>query len=192
MEGIDGSGTTTHSKLLSEFLETKGYKTHLTKEPSSGEIGLLLRKFLKRAQIHPSTDALLFAADRSHHFFTEIESKLTQNYVVISDRFLESSIVYQSAQSQLISVQWIKTLNKFIKEPDMTMILDLPPKKALERKEVPITDKFENIEFLKKVRKLYLERAQENNYYIINSNDLIEVVQKHIQKLCLEELDKIS
>jgi dTMP kinase len=191
-EGIDGCGSTTHSGLLSKFLTAKGFRTYLTKEPSNTEIGLVVRKFLKNENIHPSTDALLFAADRSHHFFNEIKQKLEDNYVVISDRFLESSIVYQSAQSELISIEWVKTLNKFIEEPEITIILDIPPKISLQRKKEQILEKFENITFLSKVRDIYLKRAEENNYYVINSDEKIELVQIRIQKIVMNELKKFN
>ncbi len=191
-EGIDGCGTTTHCSLLSEFLIAKGYKIHLTKEPSNNEIGLLLRKYLKNNDVHPSTDALLFAADRSHHFFNEIKQKIERNYIVISDRFLESSVVYQSSQSELLSIEWIKTLNKFVEEPNITIILDIPPELSLQRKKEQKLEKFENITFLRKVRELYLKRAEENNYYVINSDDKIETVQKQIQKIVMNELKKIQ
>ena len=86
LDGIDGSGTTTHSNLLKGFLETKGFKVHLTQEPSNSEIGILIRKYLKNPSIPPITDALLFAADRNLHYHGEIKEKLDQNYIVISDR----------------------------------------------------------------------------------------------------------
>lgn len=79
MDGVDGSGTTTHSKLLVSFLEYQGFKVHLTREPSKSEIGILLRKFLKNKEIPPTTDALLFAADRDLHYNNEIKKKLVED-----------------------------------------------------------------------------------------------------------------
>jgi len=190
IEGLDGSGTTTHSRILAASLENMGYKVFLTQEPSSSEIGNLLRKFLKNKSIPPSVDALLFAADRAYHFLKEIKKKLEKGYIVISDRYLESSIVYQSAQSEKISPNWIKEINKFVALPDLTIILDINPRIALARKGDGDLEKFEESPFLNRVRKLYLSRAQQEGYFIVNSEDIIEFVQEKIQKIVINKLER--
>jgi len=188
-DGIDGSGTSTHSRLLKGFLEYKGYKVHLTHEPSESEIGKLLRKYLKNKDIPASTDALMFAADRDLHYHSEIKKNLDEGFVVISDRYLESSIIYQSVQSEKISIEWIKQINKFVGQPDLTIILDIDPKIALIRKNGEDLEKFENIVFLEQVRNLYLNRTKEEGYCMISTDGIIEYVQERIQKIVL---DKIS
>ena len=188
LDGLDGSGTTTHSRILAGTLENKGYKVFLTQEPSNSEIGLLIRKFLKKEDIPPTTDALLFAADRDYHYHNEIKKKLDEGYIVISDRYIESSIVYQSVQSDKISIKWIKEINKSVGQPDITIILDIDPKISLERKASTDPDKFEKISFLDKVRKKYLERAKENKYIVINTDDIIEMVQEKIQTIIFDKL----
>ncbi|MFX0104571.1 MAG: dTMP kinase, partial [Candidatus Hodarchaeota archaeon] len=192
LDGVDGSGSTTHSHLLKGFLESKGFNVYLTQEPSKSKIGILLREFLKDKEIPPTTDALLFAADRDLHYHNEIKKKLEEGHIVISDRFLESSIVYQSVQSEEISVNWVKEINKFVKTPDITIILDIDPKIALARKEDEDLEKFEDTSFLDKVRALYLSRAKQEGYFIVNSDDIIELVQEKIQKIILEKLDNFS
>jgi dTMP kinase len=188
LDGIDGSGTTTHCNLLKGFLEAKGFKVYLTQEPSNSEIGLLVRKYLKDDKIPPITDALLFAADRNLHYNVEIKEKLKQGYIVISDRYIESSIIYQSVQSESISIEWVKNINKFVGLPDITIILDIDPKISLARKTQQELEKFEDTPFLDKVRALYLKRAKKENYYIIDSNDIIEFVQEKIQQIVLQKL----
>jgi dTMP kinase len=190
LDGIDGSGTTTHSNLLKGFLETREFKVHLTQEPSNSEIGLLVRKYLKDKAIPPITDALLFAADRSLHYLGEIKQKLEQGYIVISDRYIESSIVYQSLQSDLVSIKWVKTINKFVAQPDLTIILDIDPKTALARKTQQELEKFEDTPFLDKVRALYLKRAKIQKYAVVNSDDIIEFVQDTIQQLVLQIIEE--
>ena len=190
LDGIDGSGTTTHSNLLYGFLQLFNLKLHLTKEPSNNEIGLLLRKFLKNKEIPPSTDALMFAADRDLHYRSEIKPKLDQGYIVISDRYIESSLIYQSLQSEDISLDWVKTINKFAGPPDLTIILDIDPKISLSRKTQDSLEKFEDTKFLDKVRELYLSRAKTKGYVVINSDDIIEVVQDKIQAVVLDALKK--
>lgn len=186
LEGIDGSGTTTHSHLLKGFLESKGLKVYLTNEPSESDIGKLVRSYLKDKNIPPTTDALLFAADRDLHYNVEIVNKLKEGFMVISDRYIESSIIYQSVQSDKISVDWVKLINKFVGFPDITIILDIDPKTALARKHNLDLEKFEDSIFLDKVRNLYIKRAKQENYYIINSDDIIEIVQEEIQKIVME------
>ncbi|MFX0029203.1 MAG: dTMP kinase [Candidatus Hermodarchaeota archaeon] len=189
LDGVDGSGTTTHSQLLASFLKYNGFKVHLTHEPSKNEIGKLIRNFLKNKEIPPTTDALLFAADRDLHYHNEIKKKLAEGYIVISDRYIESSIIYQSVQSDNISVEWVKELNKFVGLPELTIILDIDPKLAIARKNEEELEKFEDSSFLDKVRDLYLSRAKQEGYYIINTNDIIEFVQEKIQKIVLEKLE---
>jgi dTMP kinase len=188
LEGIDGSGTTTHSKLLYGFLKMFDLKVHLTQEPSNNEIGLLLRKFLKDKEIPPSTDALMFAADRDLHYKSEIKPKLDQGYIVISDRYLESSLIYQSLQSEDISLDWVKVINKYAATPDLTIILDIDPKISLSRKTQENLEKFEDTTFLDRVRELYLSRAKINGYHLINTDDIIEMVQGKIQKIVFESI----
>ncbi|MFX0187172.1 MAG: dTMP kinase [Candidatus Hodarchaeota archaeon] len=188
IDGVDGCGSTTHSRLLAGFLESKTLKVYLTQEPSKSEIGLLLRKFLKNNNIPPTTDALLFAADRDLHYNNEIKKKLDEEYIVISDRYIESSIIYQSLQSDEISVKWVKEINKFVDKPDLTIILDIDPRVSLARKTEEKLEKFEDTPFLNKVRDLYLSRAKKLGYYIVNSDDIIELVQEKIQKIVIDKL----
>ncbi len=190
LDGIDGSGTSTHSKLLAGFLSFKGLKTYSTQEPSNSDIGKLLRTYLKDDKIPASTDALLFAADRVLHYFNDIKEKLEEGYIVISDRYLESSIAYQSSQSENISVEWVLDLNKFAGKPDLTIILDIDPKLSLARKHHKVLDKFEDTSLLEKVRQVYLDRANGEEYIVINTDDIIEIVQAKIQEVVIEKLDQ--
>ncbi len=192
LEGGDGAGSSTHSHLLKGFLESKGFKVYLTQEPSQSKIGLLLREFLKNKDIPPTTDALLFAADRDIHYHNEIEKKLEEGYIVISDRYLESSIVYQSTQSDKISIEWIKQINKFVSHADLTIIIDIDPKIGLARKNNMDLEKFEETTFLNKVRELYLLRAKQEGYYVVSSDDIIEIVQGQIQKIVIEKLSTLN
>ena len=187
LDGIDGSGTTTHSKLLYGFLESMGFKVHLTKEPSDSEIGQLIRKNLKNQDIPPTTDALMFAADRDLNYRIEIKEYLSKGFIVISDRYVESSIVYQSIQSDEMSIDWVKIINKFAGKADLTIILDIDPQISLARKPTSF-EKFENDTFLNKVRNLYLVRAKEEGYFIIDTNEIIEFVQQKIQEIVLKKL----
>ena len=192
IEGIDGAGSTTHCKLLAGFLSTKGLKIYLTQEPSNSDIGKLLRVYLKDDKIPASTDALLFAADRVLHFENEIKKKMEEGYIVISDRYIESSIAYQSSQSEEITIDWVKNLNIFAGKPDLTIILDIDPKISLVRKDHKILDKFEDTSLLDKVRQIYITRAKKEEYIVVNTDDIIEIVQAKIQEIVLDKLNDIG
>ena len=101
IDGIDGCGSTTQVGILGNYLKKGGENVHLTREPSEFEIGKLLRKYLKKPETPIPTDALLFAADRVEHYYKEILPKIQNNYIVVSDRYLESSIAYQATQTIL-------------------------------------------------------------------------------------------
>ncbi|MHA1266468.1 MAG: dTMP kinase [Candidatus Helarchaeota archaeon] len=191
LEGIDGSGTTTHAKLLESWLRKKGYLAISTSEPTNGKIGMIIRNNLKigshmgeKVKI-AALDALLFAADRIEHWETFIKPNLNAGYIVISDRYIESSLAYQTAAG--LPFEWIQSINQYIELPDLTILLDIDAESALQRKLLPL-EKYENIKFLKQVRQNYLKRANFCHYPIINTNNLIEEVQLNLQKIILDLL----
>ncbi|MCD6563825.1 MAG: dTMP kinase [Thermoproteales archaeon] len=188
-EGIDGSGTTSNSKLITAWLEKLGYPTIWTSEPTQSDIGMLIKKKLKTPTLDPHIDALLFAADRIWHIEKIIKPNLEKGYIVISDRYFESSIAYQGAQG--VDIKWIQLINKNIISPDITIILDISPEKSLERiKNREIKEKFESMDFLKKVREIYLERAKIKNYYIIDAEKEINYIQEKIKNIILRYIQE--
>nr|MDO8075949.1 thymidylate kinase [Candidatus Freyarchaeota archaeon] len=94
------------------------------------------------------------------------------------------SIVYQAAEG--LDIGWIESINKFAVEPDLTIFLDVDPEVALARK-IKSEEKFENVEFLKEVRRIYLERAKVKEYPVVNTNRPIEMVHRDIVR-CVETL----
>ena len=133
LEGIDGAGTTTQARRLAAALEERGVATHLTREPSDGPVGRLLREIL--AGRHAPTDAttlsLLFAADRADHVQREVAPALTAGAVVVSDRWVHSSLAYQGAGEERA---WIAELNKRARRPDLTLFLRVAPEVAADRR----------------------------------------------------------
>jgi dTMP kinase len=147
LEGIDGAGTTTQAALLAQRLRADSPKTavRVTREPSDGPIGSLVRQVLTGRIISPggrapgwATMALLFAADRMDHVESEIEPVVGEGGIVISDRYDASSLAYQSVSSGRggeQAVEWIRELNKHALRPDLTIVIDLPSDIAAERRE---------------------------------------------------------
>ena len=146
VEGIDGSGSTTHSRLLSKALEKQGHEVLLTCEPTHGPIGGLIRQVLQKRLFVPddagprafswSTMALLFAADRLDHLDSSVVPALRESRIVVSDRYDLSSLAYQSATAGDAdrALGWIGELNRLALRPDVTVVLDVDPDVAAERR----------------------------------------------------------
>ncbi len=162
LEGIDGSGKTSQVSALVDRLEKEGYLATGTCEPTRSATGLLCRKYLKDEKSDVRVDALVFAADRLEHYFSEIEPLLNKGYIVISDRYKLSSFVYQ--QSQGAPLDWIREINKFAPDADITFYLDVSYQTAIKRisdKGDTDLEKFENSDSLRQIQDLYREFSTE-------------------------------
>lgn len=190
-EGIDGAGLTTHATLTEKFLQRMGFKVLLTKEPTDGLIGGLIRAALRKEwTADPATLQLLFAADRSRHVKKVIKPALKKGVHVISDRYLFSSLAYGSLN---LNVEWLKTVNSPFPLPDITFLLDISPEEAVKRikGERFAVELFEEIEKLSKVRKAFLQLAEQYpNFYILKTDDEVEEVQKKIEEIILKKMDE--
>lgn len=139
MEGTDGSGKTTQIKLLEEYLLNKGYKVVCTREPGGTPISEKIREIIidkNNSEMTDMTEALLYAAARAQHVSQVILPTLKEGGIVISDRFVDSSIVYQGF-ARSIGERLIKNINKYAiedLEPDITFFLKLRPEDGLKRK----------------------------------------------------------
>jgi dTMP kinase len=138
LEGIDGSGTTTQLGLLERHLQGRGRRVHITREPSTGPIGRLLREILLGGHKSPTGEpvdglamALLFAADRRDHLTREIAPALAAGADVVSDRYLLSSLAYQAQEAER---DWVAGLARDVRVPDLTLLLDLPVEIAAARR----------------------------------------------------------
>jgi dTMP kinase len=144
-EGIDGSGTTTQATRYAEHLRARRRLVHVTREPSGGPVGSLLRLVLTHrmmlpAMHHAETMALLFAADRLDHLASEITPLLDDGYVVLSDRYDLSSLAYQATtaldqgKEQAPMLRWIRDMNRHARRPDLTLVLDVRAEVAAQRR----------------------------------------------------------
>lgn len=196
LEGIDGAGTTTQTARLVDRLraETK-CPVKITREPSDGPIGSLVRQVLTGRIVSPggrapgwATMALLFAADRMDHVESEIEPFLTQGGVVVSDRYDASSLAYQSVSSGRggeKAVQWIRELNKHALRPDLTIVLDLPSEIAATRREVrgEAAQLYEQNEVQRALAVFYRDLAKhmpEDRVVIIDGKGTVEEVHQRV------------
>lgn len=145
LEGIDGSGTTTVANRMHSALLDLEVPVHVTEEPSQGPIGSLIRqvlhgRFVSTGFAGPaapswSTMALLFGADRLDHLESEILPNLSDGINVISDRYLHSSLVYQTVTSgDDESLGWIEAVNRFAVTPDIIFFLEVTAEEAQRRR----------------------------------------------------------
>lgn len=155
IEGLDGSGKTTQSRLLAEKL-SRTYKVHLTAEPSRGKIGTFIREGLLYEQVRlpVEAEALLFAADRIEHMQKELKPALDEGKLVICDRYTYSTLAYQGSVG--LSLDWIKTTNARALQPDFAIFIDVPPEKVLARLQRK-KSVMETLETQTKVRDIYLK-----------------------------------
>jgi dTMP kinase len=190
LDGIDGAGNSSHSGLLAKWIqESLGLKVLLTREPSAQPIGRLMRLYLRQTGVPSATDALLFAADRLEHVEKTIKPALSEGRVVISDRYLESSIAYQSSQG--LPVEWLLSINKYVIKPSLNIVLDIDPEKSLLRKP-KLTDKFEDPTFLRKVRSVFLSRAKSENYPVVSTGGSLEEAQQKIRHIVKSHLQYLG
>jgi dTMP kinase len=166
LEGIDGSGKTTLAERLASELKAIGRACVVTREPGGTDIGEQIRALLLGRQsqcLSAEAEALLFAAARAQHVIEVIRPALARGAVVISDRFTDSSLAYQSGgrglpRSLLASVQLLATGGL---QPDLKLLFDLPVETALARRRAAheLTDRLdrETVDFYERVRSAYHE-----------------------------------
>lgn len=138
LEGPDGSGKTTVSKIVVDQLQLEGYKVLLTREPGGIDISEQIRSIIldtKNIAMDARTEALLYAAARRQHLVEKVQPALEAGYLVICDRFVDSSLVYQGV-GRKIGIDEVYQMNLFAIgdiKPDMTIFFDLPYELGLAR-----------------------------------------------------------
>ena len=198
IEGFDGVGKTTQANLLNEYLKNEGIKSILVREPGGTSVAEKIREILiADSELSPITELLLFESARSDLVNKLIREKLENDFIVITDRYLDSTLAYQG-YGRNIDKSIINELNKFSTEnlyPDITFLLDLKVeeanKRTKKRKDTNNKDqiiKFENEEniFHQKIRDGFLKIAK-NNKDRINIIDA-SLDQKEILKLIIEKV----
>ncbi|HPU95629.1 MAG TPA: dTMP kinase [Bacillota bacterium] len=173
-EGPDGCGKSTQSRLMAEKLEAVGYRVVYTREPGGTDIGRKIRQIVlsnTNEGMSPVAEALLYAADRAQHVFETIGPALKAGYIVVSDRFVDSSFAYQAVALN-VGMDEVKSANDIATgglKPDLTILLDVDPETGIFRvkrskskgsSEAQV-DRIEarDLEYHGKVRKAYLDMA---------------------------------
>ncbi|WP_454114224.1 dTMP kinase [Microbacterium maritypicum] len=199
LEGGDGSGKTTQSNLLAQWLEDTGRTVVRTREPGGSEVGQLIRDIVlhHRGDIAPRAEALLYAADRAHHVATVVRPALRRGEIVLQDRYLDSSVAYQGA-GRILDATEIRDLSLWAAEgalPDLTILLDLDPAEARTR--LDSADKpfdrleAEHAEFHGRVRDAFrdLAAAEPDRFLVLDAAAAPEVIAERIRTRVAALLD---
>lgn len=199
-EGPDGSGKTQQIHLLADYLMAKGHPVFFSREPGGTDIGDQIRNILmdlKNTRMNPRTETLLFCASRAQIVEEVIKPKLEEGYIVILDRYADSTLAYQG-YGHGNDLQTLRLLLDFATaglKPDLTILLDLDPQLGLKRRkkgggEWNRMDAY-HLALHKRVRAGYLEMASQDpqRWRIISADQPIEVVQSELRNLLLDYLE---
>ncbi len=184
-EGIDRSGKSTQADMLHRRLLQEGVEAIITHEPGATDIGREIRRILLQSTetIPPIAETLLFEADRNIHVETVIRPALQSGKYVICDRYIYSTVAYQSGGKGVDS-NLINSLNEIATnglQPDIVFLIDIPPEVALKRKGTMDRMEREGIDFLSRVRNSYLELAKQNgNFVVLDGREPIEELGRKI------------
>ncbi|MGA5810210.1 dTMP kinase [Streptomyces cellulosae] len=195
LEGGDGAGKSTQAEALADWIRSKGHEVVLTHEPGATPVGKRLRSILldvSSAGLSHRAEALLYAADRAEHVDTVVRPALERGAVVISDRYIDSSVAYQGAGRDLSPTE-IARINRWATAglvPNLTVLLDVSPETARERfTEAPDRLESEPAEFHARVRSgfLTLAAADPGRYLVVDAGQEPEAVTAVIR----HRLDRI-
>ncbi|MDI3529571.1 MAG: dTMP kinase [Thermoanaerobacter sp.] len=195
-EGIDGCGKTTQIKFLKEYLLKKGYNILVLREPGGTNVGEKVRDILldKYNFISPVTEMLLYASSRAQLVEEKILPAIEEGKIVLLDRFVDSSYVYQG-YARGLGIEKVKVVNEIATMgilPDVTIYIDITPEEAMKRRGKREADRLEreSWDFHKKVREGYIKLVKEfpKRFVFIDGmqelmkvhKDIIDVVKKYL------------
>lgn len=187
IEGLDGSGKTTHAHRIVRNLQKKGFDAVYTTEPSRGELGKFIRSSVLQGKkrVPRVVEALLFAVDRVEHLEKTVKPALEEGKIVISDRCVYSSLAYQGAAE--LDLEWIEEINRMALPPDLAIYIDVPPEVVVERirrkKSV-----MERLETQRKVREVYMKYVKNGKLVPVDGDRKKGEVTRNILMLILDFL----
>lgn len=198
-EGVDGAGKSTQLKLLLEYLQEKAIPHIFTREPGGTKVAERIREVLLDPELQGMsviTEAFLFAAGRADHVNTVIRPALVEGKVVVCDRYVDSSMVYQGYAGGL-PMDFLSHINEMATgslKPHRTIVLDLTPAAARERRAALGDDRMEQKDewFHQQVREGYLElaKAEPRRVKLVDASGTAEAVQAQVRSLVEEILPR--
>lgn len=198
-EGGEGSGKSTQIKLLEEELQQYGYEVETTREPGGTEIGKKIRKLLLEPSyknMDARTELLLYAADRVQDVEENIKPFLNEGKIVLADRYLDSTVAYQS-YGRGLDRQRVEDINRWVIDncvPDLTIILDIEVRKGLKRARSLTGNNGDRLErdvisFHQRLRRGFLEMAKnDERFVVLDAADSQQSIKRQIFKIIKERL----
>jgi dTMP kinase len=173
--------------MLVRALRKMGYRAVYTAEPSRGKIGRFIRRYCLHGakRVPVVVEALLFAADRYEHLENEILPALERGEIVVSDRYLYSSLAYQGASG--LSLDWVKCINRHAIKPDLAVYLDVEPEIVIGRLK-PKRSVMENLETQRRVQEVYMRLVAEGELVKVDGRPSKDKIAKEILSLVLKRL----
>lgn len=197
LEGGEGAGKSTQSRLLRDWLERDGYDVVLTREPGDTEVGHKLRQIVldpATGEISHRTEALLYAADKAEHVDRVVAPALARGAVVVTDRYVDSTLAYQGAGRDLVDheVERVARWATGDLRPHLTVLLDLPPQQGLTRFEERDRIESESLEFHERVRQMFLHLAgtAPEHYLVVDARRPVEQIAGEIRSRLRPLLDQ--
>ena len=190
IEGLDGSGKTTHAHRIVRNLQEQGFDAVYTTEPSGGDLGTFIRSSAVlegKKRVPRVVEALLFALDRVEHLEKDVKPALEEGKIVISDRCVYSSLAYQGAAG--LDIGWIEEINRMALPADLAIYIDVPPEvvvKRIRRKKSVM----ERLETQRKVQKVYMRYVENGQLVPVDGDKGKAEVTKSIMKVLMDFLEK--
>lgn len=188
-EGGEGSGKSTQSRLLKAWLEGEGCSVVLTFEPGDTPVGRKLREIVlspDTGSLSDRTEALLYAADKAEHVDTVVQPALDRGDVVITDRYVDSTLAYQGAGRALLvgEVEDVARWATHDLRPHLTVVLDLAPEAGLGRFEGRDRIEGESLDFHERVRAAFVEMASADvdHYLVLDARAPVEEIAAEIRE----------
>ena len=199
LEGGEGAGKSTQAKALRSWLEAEGYDVVLTHEPGDTAVGQKLRQIVldpATGEISHRTEALLYAADKAEHVDRVVAPALARGAVVVTDRYVDSTLAYQGAGRDLADreVERVARWATGDLRPHLTVLLDLPPEQGLTRFEERDRIEAESVEFHERVREMFLQLAAlaPEHYLVVDARRPVEEITAEIRSRLSPLLDQAT
>ena len=188
IEGLDASGKTTHARRLVRDLKQRGFKAMYTTEPSSGEIGKFIRTYIlqRKERVPGAVEALLFAVDRVVHLEQRVKPALQKGKIVVSDRYVYSSLAYQGAAG--LDLNWIEEINRSAVSPDLAIYIDVSPEILIKRMKWRKKSVMERLQVQRKVQEVYLKLVDDGRLVRVDGNRSVNEVARDILTIVLDFL----
>lgn len=188
IEGLDASGKTTHARRLVRELKQRGFKAMYTTEPSPGEIGKFIRTYIlqRKKRVPGAVEALLFAVDRVVHLEQRVKPALQKGKIVVSDRYVYSSLAYQGAAG--LDLNWIEEINRSAVSPDLAIYIDVSPEILIKRMKWRKKSVMEKLQVQRKVQQVYLKLVNDGRLVRVDGNRSVNEVARDILTIILDFL----